>query len=177
MPRQFNHVFHAGNRQADIGSPDQGAGGDQAHRRKATQGVVTGCGQGGRHRGERRGHKQQGVAVRRLLGHVLGADGTRRTGAVVHHKGAAHDFAQLECHQPAHGVGARTRGEGHHDAHWPVWVVGRILGLGRGLRREQGCGRQGQQSATGQGLDVHEATVKSGDECETLLCRAKVTTV
>ena len=173
LPRQFNHVFHAGNRQADIGGPDQGAGGHQAHRRKATQGVVTGCGQGGRHRGERRGHQEKGVAVRGLLGHMLGANGTRGTRPVVHHKAAAQDLAQLEGHQTAHRIGAGTRRKRHHNAHRSLGIGSRVLRLRAELgHQQQRCG-QAQQVAAREVLKNHGRPQKIGWDDLELCCTGR----
>ena len=87
----------------------------QAHRLEIAQAVIRQVAvQPGvdRHIGNRA--DQQRVAVRRGLGHRIGAHQRARTRTVFNHHGLADLFAQSFCHQAAHKVKAATRWLRHH---------------------------------------------------------------
>ena len=115
---QFRQRVHA---QARMGGPYQRSLGEHAHRREITQGVVACRGQGRRHRGERGRRQQQGVTVRRALGHGLGTDGARGPHPVFHHHTGPQYQRQLLGDQSPHRVGAGTGGKGHHHPDRARW--------------------------------------------------------
>ena len=108
--------------------------------REAVQHVVAGARGRLEHElrnGEGIGRQQQGVAVRRGLGHMHAADGAAGAGAVVHEHGLAQARGQLLGIQARHGIGVATGRIGHDDGDG----LGRI-GLGHRGAGQRGCSQE-----------------------------------
>ncbi|MNX28419.1 hypothetical protein D3C86_585260 [compost metagenome] len=101
------------------------------HRRKRAIRVVGELFMDGRVHRVRKGGHQQGIAVRRALGHVLRSDDGAAAGSVFHDDRLAQLIRQALGQLARNDVGAAARREGHDDAQGPV-RKGRA-----GLRRRQ----------------------------------------
>jgi len=73
--------------------------------------------------GVRRRHAEQGVAVRRGVGHQLDPDEGTRAGTIVHHHGLAEAVAHALRHDARDDVGGSARALRHDQSYRPRGIV------------------------------------------------------
>ncbi len=95
------------------------------------------------------GAHQQRVAVRRRLGHDVGADVAAGAGAVLHDELLAEGLGQFGRQRARQDVGGAAGGEGHHDAHRLGGPGALRLRRYRKGQREGGQGHGGQSRGAG----------------------------
>ena len=148
LARGGNHILGGLHIGLDgVGHQHVGHHGQQAHRGKVLDGVVTQLAVQRLVGGHADGGDHQRVAIARLLGHEVGTNVAARAGLVLDDEGLAQRLASLLAQRARNGVHGAARREGHHPADGLAGPGGsRCLGAGcRQGGRGQGAGQQGQR--------------------------------